>query len=138
MPRSNNQTSPRAGVILFGVKQSKELVGSVSRLLIIQRAGIERKSPAQDFRGENPFLLFGERLERVEKLGRLLAHFLLQFTGDFVFSSLERTRIADVFRVKVELGKVKASFFQSDTGLAALSGVQMESTWSPSPLFSWA
>jgi hypothetical protein len=61
--------------MLFGIKQRKDLVSSVSRLLIIQGAGIERNSPAQDFRGENPLLLFGERLERVEKLGRMPAHF---------------------------------------------------------------
>lgn len=37
MPRSNNQTSARAGVILLAAKQSKELVGGVSVLLVVQR-----------------------------------------------------------------------------------------------------
>ncbi len=82
MPKSNNQTSPRAGVILFSVKHSKDLVGGASGLLVIQRTRIERNRPAQEFHGESPLFLFRERLERFQKLVCLPAQIsLVRFTG---------------------------------------------------------
>lgn len=58
----------------MSVQQSKDLVSRASRLLIIQRSRIKRYRPAQELRGESPFFVFGEGLERFKKLGSLPAH----------------------------------------------------------------
>lgn len=43
MPRSNNQTSPRAGNILFPVEKGRERFSGFANLFIGKRARIERQ-----------------------------------------------------------------------------------------------
>src|ERR1700734_1837944 len=74
MPRSNSQTSPRAGIILLGVEQSEELVGGVGGFHVVQRARIQREGPAQEFCRENPFFVRRQSLVRFEEECGLLAH----------------------------------------------------------------
>jgi hypothetical protein len=74
IPRSNNQTSPRRGVVLFSVKKCKEVVRGVRGFLIVERARIERDRPPQELRGKYTLLVRSERLECFKKLGSLPAH----------------------------------------------------------------
>src|SRR5881398_3606091 len=74
IPKSNSHTSPRAGVILFGVQPRKELIGSVRGFRIVQWPGIEWNGPSQKRGCKNLFLLFWKSLECNEKLRCLPAH----------------------------------------------------------------
>jgi hypothetical protein len=75
-PRSNNQTSPRQGCILFLVEEAEERLAGLSNLAIRKRPGIERQvpSPSQDFHSNSLLVADRKRVESIQKIERLLAH----------------------------------------------------------------
>jgi hypothetical protein len=64
MPRSNSETSPRTGGILFLVKEGRQRSARFANLLVRQFAGIERKltRPAQDLHKEGLLVSHSARL----------------------------------------------------------------------------
>jgi len=76
MPRSNSHTSPRLGVIFIGFKAAKDLIGSQGRFLIVQRAGIERRRPAQDLHREKPLFPFRQSFKGFPTTGPSVCSYL--------------------------------------------------------------
>ena len=57
--------------MLLSFKVAKEVIGSQGGFLIVQRAGVEGRRPAQKL---HHVFLFRESFEGFQKLGSLLAH----------------------------------------------------------------
>lgn len=76
IPRSNSQTSPRRGGILFGIQQREQRAACLADFLVCYRAGIKRQCPgaAQDFNREGLLVSGRQGLEGLKEFDRMLAH----------------------------------------------------------------